>query len=247
MSNSLLSSYSSCFVFTKHSVQLETVTTNDMFSKYVLFKKGHLNKRAGVWTPWTPPWIRPSTGQEEIRHNQTFLLHGPCQTPSSINYMECWHFSRSVIMTVDKISYSSCSANCTAYFRITVHVFPPSTTVARKFLPVMDKSRTWASLRRLVVRTCHIWNSVSWKRFTSLFSPCGKRYKCRNYCVAPSKMGWLWPNFVKTAAPFSLRYCLWTSTVAYIPPLPCPHLTTHRWHNTPFSPVCKRVLSMTAI
>jgi len=22
-----------------------------MFSKYVLFKKGHLNKRAGVWTP----------------------------------------------------------------------------------------------------------------------------------------------------------------------------------------------------
>jgi len=26
-----------------------------MFSKYVLFKKGHLNKRAGVWTPWTPP------------------------------------------------------------------------------------------------------------------------------------------------------------------------------------------------
>jgi len=30
-----------------------------MFSKYVLLKKGHLNKRAGVWTPWTPPpWIR---------------------------------------------------------------------------------------------------------------------------------------------------------------------------------------------
>jgi len=26
-----------------------------MFSKYVLFKKGHLDKRAGVWTPWTPP------------------------------------------------------------------------------------------------------------------------------------------------------------------------------------------------
>ena len=26
-----------------------------MFSKYVLFKKGHRNKRAGVWTP---PWIR---------------------------------------------------------------------------------------------------------------------------------------------------------------------------------------------
>jgi len=26
-----------------------------MFSKYVLFKKGHLNKRAGVWTPWTAP------------------------------------------------------------------------------------------------------------------------------------------------------------------------------------------------
>ena len=23
-----------------------------MFSKYVLFKKGHLDKRAGVWTPW---------------------------------------------------------------------------------------------------------------------------------------------------------------------------------------------------
>jgi len=26
-----------------------------MFSKCVLFKKRHLNKRAGVWTPWTPP------------------------------------------------------------------------------------------------------------------------------------------------------------------------------------------------
>ena len=51
----LLSSCSSCFVFTKHPVQLKTVTTNDMFSKYVLFKKWHLNKRAGVWTPWTPP------------------------------------------------------------------------------------------------------------------------------------------------------------------------------------------------
>ena len=55
MSNPLLTSYSSCFVFTKHPVQLKTVTTNDMFSKCVLFKKGHLNKRAGVWTPWTPP------------------------------------------------------------------------------------------------------------------------------------------------------------------------------------------------
>ena len=54
MSNPLLSSYSSCFVFTKHPVQLKTVTTNGMFSKYVLFKKGHLNKRAGVLTPWTP-------------------------------------------------------------------------------------------------------------------------------------------------------------------------------------------------
>ena len=28
---------------------------NNMFSKYVLFEKGHLNKRAGVWTHWTPP------------------------------------------------------------------------------------------------------------------------------------------------------------------------------------------------
>ena len=38
----------------KHAVQLmKTVTTNDMFSKrYVLFEKGHLNKRAGVWTPF---------------------------------------------------------------------------------------------------------------------------------------------------------------------------------------------------
>ena len=51
MSNSLLSSYSFCFVFTKHPVQLKTATANDMFSKYVLFVKGHLNKRAGVWTP----------------------------------------------------------------------------------------------------------------------------------------------------------------------------------------------------
>jgi len=58
MSNPLLSSYSSCFVFTKHPFQLKTVTTNDMFSKYVLFKKRHLNKRAGVWTPWTPPCTR---------------------------------------------------------------------------------------------------------------------------------------------------------------------------------------------
>jgi len=30
-----------------------------MFSKYVLFKKGHLNKRAGVWTPWTLPLDPP--------------------------------------------------------------------------------------------------------------------------------------------------------------------------------------------
>jgi len=28
---------------------------NNMFSKYVLFEKGHLNKTAGVWTHWTPP------------------------------------------------------------------------------------------------------------------------------------------------------------------------------------------------
>ena len=34
-----------------------------MFSKYVLFKKGHVNKRAGVWTPWTPPGS--ATGQRE--------------------------------------------------------------------------------------------------------------------------------------------------------------------------------------
>ena len=50
------SSYSSCFVFTKHPVQLKTVTT--CFQNMFFSKKRHLNKRAGVWTPWTPPCIR---------------------------------------------------------------------------------------------------------------------------------------------------------------------------------------------
>ena len=58
MSNPLLSSYSSCFVVTKHPVQLKTVTTN-IFSKYFLFKKGHLNKRADVWTPLLDPPLFP--------------------------------------------------------------------------------------------------------------------------------------------------------------------------------------------
>jgi len=53
MSNPLLSSYSSCFVFTKHPVQLKTVTTNVF--KICSFRKRHLNKRAGVWTPLHPP------------------------------------------------------------------------------------------------------------------------------------------------------------------------------------------------
>ena len=38
-----------------HEAPCSAKNRNDMFSKYVLFKKGHLNKRAGVWTPWTPP------------------------------------------------------------------------------------------------------------------------------------------------------------------------------------------------
>ena len=51
MSNPLLSPIvPSCFVFTKHPVQLKTVMTCFQ-DKYVLFEKGHLNKRAGVWTP----------------------------------------------------------------------------------------------------------------------------------------------------------------------------------------------------
>jgi len=41
MSNPLLSSYSSCFVFTKHPVQLKTVTTNVF--KICSFRKRHLN------------------------------------------------------------------------------------------------------------------------------------------------------------------------------------------------------------
>jgi len=54
MSNPLLSSYSSCFVFTKHPVQLKTVTT--CFQNMFFSKNGHLNKRAGVWTrPLDPP------------------------------------------------------------------------------------------------------------------------------------------------------------------------------------------------
>jgi len=53
MSNPLLSSYSSCFVFTKHPVQPKTVTT--YFQNIFFSKKGNLSKRAGVWTPWTPP------------------------------------------------------------------------------------------------------------------------------------------------------------------------------------------------
>jgi len=42
---------------------------NDMFSKYVLFKKGRLNKRAGVWTPWTPPGSTTDHAREVIEAN----------------------------------------------------------------------------------------------------------------------------------------------------------------------------------
>jgi len=51
-----LTSCSSCFVFTKHPV---VQLIDETFWKYVLFKKGTVIKRAGVRTPWKPPWIRP--------------------------------------------------------------------------------------------------------------------------------------------------------------------------------------------
>ena len=34
-----------------HEAPCSAKNRNDMFSNYVLFKKGHLNKTAGVWTP----------------------------------------------------------------------------------------------------------------------------------------------------------------------------------------------------
>ena len=66
MSNPLLSSYSSCFVFTKHPVQLKTVTTcfqNMLFSKRTPKQKGGCLDTLD--TPLDPPLRtirrRPST------------------------------------------------------------------------------------------------------------------------------------------------------------------------------------------
>ena len=53
-------------------LKAQLMTTNDMYSKYVLFKKGQLNKRARVWTPWTPPGSTTGcavyTGVRQHRH-----------------------------------------------------------------------------------------------------------------------------------------------------------------------------------
>ena len=48
------------FLLRVHEAPCSAKNRNDMFSKYVLFKTGHLNKRAGVRTPWTPPGSAPA-------------------------------------------------------------------------------------------------------------------------------------------------------------------------------------------
>ena len=62
-----------------------------MFSKYVLFKKRHLNKRAGVWTPWTPPgsataWVRLAAEYSEdvceATHKDAFTTHTNVYRPT---------------------------------------------------------------------------------------------------------------------------------------------------------------------
>jgi len=50
MSNPLLSSYSSCFVFTKHHVQLKTVTT--CFQNMFFSKRAPKQKGGCLDTPW---------------------------------------------------------------------------------------------------------------------------------------------------------------------------------------------------
>jgi len=66
-SNPLLSSYSSCFLFTKHPVQLKTATTNDMISKYVLFKKRAPKQKGGCVD--TPPGSATETGRRSDNIN----------------------------------------------------------------------------------------------------------------------------------------------------------------------------------
>ena len=60
MSNPLLSSYSFCFEFTKHPVQLKTVTT--CFQNMFFSKKGPKEK-GGCLDTLDTPWIRPGTSQ----------------------------------------------------------------------------------------------------------------------------------------------------------------------------------------
>jgi len=58
-----------------------------MFSEYVLFKKGHLNKRAGVWTPWTPPLEVERHSRDQLvevlpvvlRHQSESAEHRPAE------------------------------------------------------------------------------------------------------------------------------------------------------------------------
>ena len=55
MSNPLLSSYSSCFMFTKHPVQLKTVTT---YFQNMFFSKRAPKQKGGCLDTLDTPWIR---------------------------------------------------------------------------------------------------------------------------------------------------------------------------------------------
>jgi len=48
------------YAFPEIHVFIDTVTVLTTCFEHIFFKKGHLIKRAGVWTPWTvdTPWIR---------------------------------------------------------------------------------------------------------------------------------------------------------------------------------------------
>ena len=54
-----------------------------MFSKHVLFKQGFLNKRAGVWTPWTPP------GSATATFRRAHFVRCPSHFAALIRNMKC--------------------------------------------------------------------------------------------------------------------------------------------------------------
>ena len=83
MSNPLLSSYSSCFVFTKHPVQLKTVTT--CFQSIFFLKKAPKQKGGCLDTLDTPS---PGSATEAPRHVYFELVSRHSQS-SQIQFEAC--------------------------------------------------------------------------------------------------------------------------------------------------------------